>query len=697
MKKHSAIFALCSLLTLVTLVAYWPVTRHQFVTFDDPQYLYHNPHVKAGLTPSALLWAFQSGYAGNWHPLTWISHMVDCQIYGLNPAGHHLTNLLFHLTNTLLLFLLLRRLTGSLWRSAFVAALFAWHPLHVESVAWASERKDVLSTCFFLLTIWAYARYAEGGEQKSEIRRPKPEGAARAAVPGSAFDVGCSMFGVRVPSPIFYLLSLLFFALGLMSKPMLVTLPFVLLLLDFWPLGRLRFSILNSQPSTLWRLLREKLPFFALALAASIVTYLVQRSGGAVSSLELLPIHSRITNALVAYFRYLSLALWPAQLAVVYPYSRHLAAASVIAAALLLAGASGFFLSRVRRQPYLVVGWLWFLGTLVPTIGLVQVGPQCMADRYTYIPSIGLFLLIVWGLDALLDPWPPKRLCAPAVGTLALAACLACSCRQLTYWQDSETLFRHAIAATTDNYVAHTSLGKALLEQGKPDEAAVHLAKAIRLTPDDPEAHYNLGTVRIFQDRPDQAAACFSEALRLKPDYGAAHRNLGVILISQGKPDEGAAHLAAAVKFKPDDPETHFNFGFALLELNRPREAADQFSRAIRLNPDSPSSHYHLALALACQDKPQQALPHAQKAHDLALRRWSAQQAAGQKPDLFPFEPIALRLSGFEEKQGNLPRAIQLLELAAKASPYPDTLQKEIEELKQKHVAPPPSAAPKAP
>ncbi|MCX6917407.1 MAG: tetratricopeptide repeat protein, partial [Verrucomicrobia bacterium] len=514
-----------------------------------------------------------------------------------------------------------------MWRSAFVAAFFAWHPLHVESVAWAAERKDVLSTFFFLLTIWAYSRYAEGGEQKSEIRRPKPEGGRE--------NAECRMQNAetRNPQPAtlltppvsrYYVLSLFLFALGLMSKPMLVTLPFVLLLLDYWPLQRLRLPMLQSsrfevpppapESSPLWPLVREKLPFFALALAASIVTYLVQRSGGAVSSLELLPIHSRITNALVAYFRYLSLTLWPAQLAVVYPYSRQLAAGSVIAAALLLAGASGFFLSRVRHQPYLVVGWLWFLGTLVPTIGLVQVGPQCMADRYTYIPSIGLFLLIVWGLDALLDPWPPKRrnsgsgilpltgldalldpwppkrLCAPAVGTLALAACLACSCRQLTYWQDSETLFRHAIAATTDNYVAHTSLGKALLEQGKPDEAAVHLAKAIRLTPDDPEAHYNLGTVRIFQDRPDQAAACFSEALRLKPDYGAAHRNLGVILISQGKPDQGAAHLAAAVKFKPDDPETHFNFGFALLELTRPREAADQFSRAIRLNPDSPSS-----------------------------------------------------------------------------------------------------------
>ena len=508
---------------------------------------------------------------------------------------------------------------------------------------------------------------AEGRMQNAETRNPQP---ATLLTP---------------PVSRYYVLSLFLFALGLMSKPMLVTLPFVLLLLDYWPLQRLRLPMLQSsrfevpppapESSPLWPLLREKLPFLALALVASIVTYLVQRSGGAVSSLELLPIHSRITNALVAYFRYLSLTLWPAQFAVVYPYSRHLAAASVIAAALLLAGASGFFLSRVRRQPYLVVGWLWFLGTLVPTIGLVQVGPQCMADRYTYIPSIGLFLLIVWGLDALLDPWPPKRrnsgsgilpltgldalldpwppkrLCLPVAGTLALAACLACSCRQLTYWQDSESLFRHAIAVTTDNHIAHINLGKALLELGNPDEAVVHLAKAVRLTPDDPEAQYNLGTALVMQAKPDKAIACFSEALRLNPDYGDAHGNLGITLMRQGKPDQGSAHLAAAVKLKPDDPQLHCNLGLALLELNRPREAADQFSQALRLNPDSAGTHYYLALALVRQDQPQQARLHVQKA----------------------------------------------IELATKASPHPDALQKQIEELRQRLASLPPSASPGSP
>jgi protein O-mannosyl-transferase len=622
LKSRAAIFAICSVLALATLAAYWPVTRHGFVDFDDPHYIYDNPHVKAGLTWSGVRWAFQSAYASNWHPLSWISHMADCQLYGLNPAGHHLTSLLFHLTNSLLLFLLFRRTTGALWRSLFVAALFAWHPLRVESIAWAAERKDVLSTFFCLLALWAYARYAEVQSQGTEDKSQKE-------------STRNTQHTTLLTPPVsrYYVLSLFLFALGLMSKPMLVTLPFVLLLLDFWPLGRLQFSNLNSHPSSLWRLLREKLPFFVLALVASIVTYLVQRSGGAVSSLELVPLHSRIANALVAYVRYLSLTFWPAQLAVVYPYSRHLPAGSVIAAALLLAGLSGLFLSRARRQPYLVVGWLWFLGTLVPTIGLVQVGPQCLADRYTYIPSIGLFLLIVWGIDTLLDPWPPKRLLLSVAGTLALAACLVCTYYQLKYWQDSESLFRHAIAVTRDNYIAHINLGKALLEQGKLDEAAVHFDTAVHLTPNDPEAQYNLGTVLVMQSKPDEGIACFLEALRLNPEYGEAHGNLGVTLMRQGKTDQGVAHLAAAVRLRPEDSQAHYNLGLALLDLNRPREAADRLAEALRLSPDVPEPHYHLALSLVRQDKPQEALPHARKALDLA--RAAGQTAVAAKAEDF--------------------------------------------------------------
>jgi tetratricopeptide (TPR) repeat protein len=670
LNKRPAIFVVCSLLALVTLACYWPVTTHKFIDIDDHQYIYDNPQVKAGLTWSGVLWAFRSGHASNWHPLTWISHMTDCQLYGLNPAGHHLTNLLFHIADTLLLFLLLQRMTGSLWRSACVAALFAWHPLHVESVAWASERKDVLSTFFFLLTLWAYVRYAE--VQSQDSASSDTQHATRNTPHASRY----------------YVLSLCLLALGLMSKPMLVTLPFVLLLLDFWPLQRLR---LPAYSSTLWPLVREKLPFFALALAASVVTYLVQRTGGAVSSLDLLPLQSRIANALVVYVRYLSHSLWPAQLAVLYPYSRHLPVGAVIAAGLLLIGLSSWFVLRARRQPFLVVGWLWYLGTLVPTIGLVQVGCQSMADRYMYIPSIGLFVLIVWGVDALLGAWPHKRYLLAAAATLAFAGCLACTWDLLKCWQDSEKLYRHAIAATPDNYIAydglgnalgasgkseealacyteavrlkpsypeaqydlgttlmkrgkleeavqhltaalknnpafahaHINLGKALLEQGNLAAAADHLSKAVRLTPEDAEAHYNLGTVLFMQGKTDEAVVCFSEALRLRPDYGEAHGNLGIALMRQGKLGEGATHLAAASRLNPDNPEAHYNLGLALLDMSRPREAADQFTEALRLNPDAPGPHYHLALALVRQDKPQAALPQAQKARDLAL-------AAGQ-------------------------------------------------------------------
>jgi protein O-mannosyl-transferase len=688
LNQRSAIFVVCSLLALVTLACFWPVTAHKFIDLDDPLYIYDNPHVKAGMTWSGIIWAFQSGYASNWHPLTWISHMLDYQLYGPNPAGHHLTSLLLHLTNTLLLFLLLLRMTGSRWRSTFVAALFAWHPLHVESVAWAAERKDVLCTFFFLLALLAYVRYAE-------LQRLKLDSKVQSQAPAD----GIQHPAAHLQSATFYLLSLLLFALGLMSKPMVVTLPFVLLLLDYWPLRRLSFpllhrsstSLVQSPITPLLRLVCEKLPFFALALAVSVVTYLVQRAGGAVSSLDLIPFHTRIANALVAYVRYLSLTLWPADLAVLYPYPRHLPAGSIVAAALLLAGLCLCFLWRMKRHPFLIVGWLWYLGTLVPTIGLVQVGLQSMADRYAYIPSIGLFMLVVWGSDAVLDCWPHRRKLLAVVGGLALVGCLACTSHQLGYWRDCESLYRHAIAVTTDNYIAYDrlgsaleelgksdealasfsesvrlkpgypagqydlgtslmkrerleeavrhltaalkndptyahayiNLGKVLLEQGKLDEAVVHLSEAVRLSSDDPEAQYNLGTVLVMQAKPDEAIACFSEALRLKPDYAEAHGNLGVLLMRQGKLGEGATHFAAALRLNPSNPEAHYNLGLALLELNHPREAAEQLAEALRLNPDAPGPHYHLALALVRQDKPKEALPHAQKAHDLAL-------AAGQ-------------------------------------------------------------------
>jgi tetratricopeptide (TPR) repeat protein len=603
LNKRLAIFAIGSVLTLVTLLCYWPVTAHPFVSFDDHRYIYENPHVKAGLTWAGVVWAFRTGYAGNWHPLTWISHMGDCQLYGLNPAGHHLTNLLFHLANTLLLFLLLQRMTGPLWRSACVAALFAWHPLHVESVAWASERKDVLSTFFFMLTLLAYAKYAEkseGGRKNAEGRMQNAESSNTQHAPRNTNHA--SRFTHHVSR--YYLLSLSFFALGLMSKPMVVTLPFVLLLLDFWPLQRLSFppTLQHSNTPTL-RLFLEKLPFFALALAASVVTYLVQRTGGAVSSLEALPLQSRIANALVVYVRYLSQTLWPAGLAVLYPYSRHLAVGSVVAAALLLAALSSWFVLRARRQPFLIVGWLWYLGTLVPTIGLVQVGSQSMADRYTYIPSIGLFLLIVWGLDALSDCWPHKHYWLAAAGTLALGGCLACTWGQLKCWQDSERLYRHAIAATTDNYIAYDGLGSALEASGKPEEALACYFEAVRLKPRYPEGQYDLGTALMKKGRLEEAVRHLSAAVESNPAFAHAQINLGKALLEQGKLDEAADHLSRAVQLTPDDPEAHYNLGTLRVLQAKLDQAIASFSEALRLKPDYGDAHGNLGVALMRQGK----------------------------------------------------------------------------------------------
>ncbi len=653
LRNRRSVACVCLLLAAITLLLYWPVTSHDFIGFDDQDYLTENFHVRNGLTGSGIVWAFRSGYAANWHPLTWISHMVDCQLYGLNPLGHHLTNLLFHVANSLLVFLLLRQLTGAVWRSAFVAALFAWHPLHVESVAWAAERKDVLSTCFWILTLMAYLRY------------------------------------VKNPNRSRYLLTLLLFALGLMSKPMVVTLPFVLLLLDFWPLGRLRLKGFagteeSARPAkepipagaanerrteSAAGLIREKLPFFALTLVASIVTFWAQHAGGAVSTFKAIPLQMRIANALLTYLRYISKTFWPDNLAVVYPYPRSWSVSLTIAAMLALVIGSGWIIWRARKRPYLMTGWFWYVGTLVPTIGLIQVGSQAMADRYMYIPSIGLFMVVVWGLADLAAAWPRGQKVLAGFGIMALAAFLAATWVQLKYWQSGERLFRHTIEVTTDNFVAytvlgaalddqgrkeealslyrqsvameprypegqynlgtallkmgrldeaishftaalrdspqfalaHNNLGKALRQQGKLDEAARHLLTAVRLAPDDPEAHFNLGTVLLVQSKLDEAVARFSEALRLNPNYAQAHGNLAVVLMSQGKTGEGIRHFSEATRLDPGNPETHFNLGLALMEQGRTGEAAAQFSQALRLQPNDARFHYRLATALVRQ------------------------------------------------------------------------------------------------
>ncbi|HEX3889518.1 MAG TPA: tetratricopeptide repeat protein [Verrucomicrobiae bacterium] len=519
--------AICCALAAITLLIYAPMLRHGFVNYDDPDYITGNAHVTSGLTWANVEWAFTTGYAANWHPLTWISHMMDCGLFRLNPAGHHLTNLLFHIANTLLLFVLLEKLTGALWRSFFVAALFAWHPLHVESVAWASERKDVLSAFFWMLTLLAYARFVD----LSKVHPPSPSSGA-----------------TRNPkSKVFYILTLFLFACGLMSKPMIVTLPFVLLLMDFWPLER--FTIYDLR-FTIFRLFLEKIPFFTLSLASCLITYSVQ--SGALWSTQSLSFHFRLANALMSYVRYISKIFCPTDLALIYPYPHFWPFAGVIVAAGLLAMLSAIFILQAKRFPYLPVGWFWFLGTLIPAIGLVQVGVQSMADRYTYLPSIGIFILVVWGVNDLLNSRVQKIKIAALAGSLILIGCLVCTSIQLRYWRSSAGLFLHAVEVTTDNYAAEDGLGKALEDMGKNDDAEKLYAEAVSIEPDYPMAQFDLGMALLENGRPDEASNHLAIAVQLSPRNPVMQFDFGTYLSQHGQPDEAAAHFKIALADKPD-------------------------------------------------------------------------------------------------------------------------------------------------
>ncbi|MGD0207731.1 MAG: tetratricopeptide repeat protein [Verrucomicrobiota bacterium] len=591
--KNQLTALICLALALVTTALYWPISHHDFVNFDDDDYITNNSHVQAGLTWGGVIWAFQTGAAANWHPLTWLSHMLDCQLYGLYPGGHHSTNLLFHVVNTLLLFLWLRQLTGALWRSAFVAALFAWHPLHVESVAWAAERKDVLSAFFWMLALMAYTRYVTS--DKWRVTRADP----------------ASSPVTRHPS-LHYFLALFFFACGLMSKPMVVTLPFVLLLLDFWPLNRFssfQFQIssseepstLNHQPSTesAFRLIYEKLPFFALTLAAGVVTYSVQTSGRTLWSPAERPFSSRVANALWAYERYISKTFWPADLSIFYPYPHHWPAGLVIGAASLLAIWSGLLIWRARQNPCLFVGWFWFLGTLIPTIGLVQVGSQSMADRYMYIPSVGLFILVAWGFNDFLNWRPHWRRITTFAGGVALAGCLVGTEIQLSYWQNSIKLFRHAIEVTTDNFVAYTCLGETLSDLGLKKEAMEFCGEAVEISPNSPVAQYNFGMALLQNNRLDEALAHLDAAARLAPHNSEVQYNFGLFLLLHNKSDEAASHFAAALVERPDFAEAHRRLAQALSQQHKSKEAIFHYHEALRLKPDFADALNELAWILA--------------------------------------------------------------------------------------------------
>ena len=586
--KKTLVLSIYFILAVSTLLVYWQVRNFGFVDYDDKDYVYENQHVLNGLTADGVIWAFKSTDAANWHPLTWLSHMLDCQLSlpgGPNPGRIHLVNLLLHLANTLLLFFVLRQMTNTLWQSAFVAALFALHPLHVESVAWVAERKDVLSTFFWILTMWAYMQYT----RKQGIFR--------------------------------YLLTLLIFALGLLAKPMLVTLPFLLLLLDYWPLNRFvpgtiktsgrqsqKFAPAPDKRRILYQILIEKIPFFVLSVVSSVITFLAQRAGGAMVDINILPLHSRVANAFLSYVKYIGKMFWPENLAVFYPLdpAASIPFRQVAMCVLLLLVISIFVIRFGRNQKYLPVGWFWFVGTLVPVIGFVQVGVQALADRYTYISYIGLFIMIAWGLPELLSKWlsaPPQRKIVLGVSMAIVLTTLGiCTNLQASYWKNSVTLFSRALATTQNNYVAYNNLGLAYDDLGRSTEAIEDYTQAIRIKPDYAEAYYNLGVVYEKLDRPNEAIEADKQAIRFKPDYTEAYYNLGVVYDKLNRPAEAIEADKQAITFKSDYAEAYYNLGVVYDKLNRPAEAIEAYNQTIKIKPDYAKAYLGLGVVYSKLD-----------------------------------------------------------------------------------------------
>jgi tetratricopeptide (TPR) repeat protein len=592
---------LCLFVFLVVFQVFYPITHGGFVNYDDDVYVTDNFHVQGGLALEQVAWAFGNTDAANWHPLTWLSHMLDCQLYGAKPWGHHLTSVLIHALNAALLFVVLRGMTGALWRSLFVALLFGLHPLRVESVAWIAERKDVLSALFWLLTLWAYARYAEvqsreagGGGQLSVISDQSSVISGKNEATRPAPHVSRFTFHVSR----YYALSLLFFALGLMSKPMVVTLPFVLLLLDYWPLGRMKRGNL---PRLAW----EKAPFFLLAAAGSAITFLAQKSQGAV--IDYLPFINRAENGALAYVRYLGKFLCPVNLAVLYPHPVTWPLAKIIAATGLLIALSAAVVLVRRSRPYCVLGWLWFLGTLVPVIGLVQVGSQSLADRYTYIPGIGLSIILTWGAWDLARRLPGKRT-ALAAATAVIIGCAALTRHQIGFWKDGGALFSHAVAVTENSYQARKALGDFYWSQGRVNEALALYREAIQMRPGFEGAHLNLGAVLNQTGHVAEAIDEFKQAIQLKPDDPSACNDLGAVL-GAGHLDESIRLFQRAIELDPNYADAHKNLGQALDQTGQLEKAVIQYQKVIRLKP-SAAAHYLLAADLEKLGRKDEAILH---------------------------------------------------------------------------------------
>lgn len=624
--KYKYLF-LCALLVLLTFAAYWPLHRSGFVDYDDPEYVTGNPHVREGLSVKGVLWAFTSTNASNWFPLTWLSHMTDCQIYGMNPAGHHLTGLLFHIANALLVFFFFNRTTGGIWQSGFAAAVFAVHPLHVESVAWISERKDVLSAFFGLLAIICYVKYTEW----YTVRESRFK-----AVKGHL---------TNHHSPItVYAACLAAYAFSLMSKPMLVTLPFVLLLLDIWPLDRFR-------KTSTFRLVLEKIPMIALSLISCIITMSVQRGAIAVSVMEQpaamtfqtrdFPLGLRLSNAIVAFIRYIWLMICPKGLCILYPHPRNSLPAWQVTLSLLMLAAITAAVFYMSRRRYLIVGWLWFIVTLIPVIGIVQVGSQAMADRYMYLPSIGILIIAAWGCSDLLAGRPKTKTAAWVPAVLLVAALSLCTRTQTGYWKDSFSLFSRALAVTSGNYIMHNNLGNVFHKEGRLNDAIGQFQQALAIEPDNPEANNNLGNVLSDQGKLDDAARYYRRALKSAEGSSAVYYNLAVTLSSQGRFSQAAEYCRMVLDIEPDNIKARYrlavamgaqglfdeaiknyrqvlaaepgnlqamsNLGGILQLKGDPAGAQEYYLKALRIDSNSAEVNYNLAVTLHSQGQFQKA------------------------------------------------------------------------------------------
>ena len=590
-KKH--IFSICSVLVLITLISFEQVRQNDFVDFDDNYYVTANPRVTSGLTWESVKWAFElpleasktAEHASNWHPLTWLSHILDCELFGLNAGRHHLSSLLFHIINTLLLFLVLQRMTGVLWPSGLAAGLFAVHPLHVESVAWIAERKDILSGFFWMLTIAAYLHYADR------------------------------------PSVIRILLVIVLFGLGLLAKPMLVTLPLVLLLLDYWPLKRLSSLSPNTKKISPrlklsrnfkrgWRkdrrnspislLIWEKVPLFILAAASCAITYIVQQKSGAVKSWEILPLSVRLANALVSYVSYIVKMIYPSRLAVLYPHpQKSLLSWRPMVCLLILALITAAVIYLARRRRYLLVGWLWYLGTLIPVIGLVQVGVQAMADRYTYLPSIGIFIMAAWGAAELAGPQRYRQGGVIIIASVWLMTLLIGARLQVSRWQNSITLFEHCLAVTENNYNIHNDYGSYLCKIGRLNQGIEQLNECLRLNSRHPRAHFNLGQALAERNDNQQAIFHLSEAVKINPDYARALDKLGTLLMQQGDLANAAIRFAQLIRLNPQNDHAHYKRGRALLMTGDAAGAIKHFQKALKINPDRSDTLNDLSWILA--------------------------------------------------------------------------------------------------